>query len=110
MYSTENTIIYTLPIQNKYPDFNRIIPQSSVVFAKVNKAELQDSVARVKTIAKRDDNEQIKLTFNSEGISISCVSSTFTQSAEEKVQCEVNGEITIGKRSLHGTVLESHSK
>ena len=82
----------TMPVlDGQFPDFKRLIPDSSETVAQVNVAELVDAAKRVRIVADKP-NVPIKLRFSDSEVFMSA-GNDIDAGANEIVECKIEGSI-----------------
>ena len=94
-----NTMMVCRLILGKFPDYRRVIPQNNANILRIDRAQLLDTVRRVAVCANKASN-LIKLHILPNEIQVSAQDLDFSVSAEEKLQCQYDGdEMSIGFKS-----------
>ena len=57
-------------IDGMFPDYNKVIPQSSEIFVDVSVAEMRDAIDRVSIISREDPSKKMNFVFNGEELKI----------------------------------------
>ena len=85
-------------LQEKYPNYRNVIPQSNNNIATIDKASLLGSVRRV-LVASDKATSLIKFTFEPGKVTLMTENVNYAQSAEEKLVCQYEGiPLRIGFR------------
>lgn len=91
-----NTTIYTRIIDEKFPDYESVIPKDNERILKITIDKFYDSVKRVSIFANRTTH-QIKLAIRKDSIFITAEDPEIGGSAEEKIDATYDGdEMVIG--------------
>lgn len=95
MYRIGDTVIQTLQTKGKYPNFKRVIPNSSDIECGVDGKDLVDTISRVGMFCA--DSRCIKIDVSRMDITVSAEDFTLLRKSSETLQHNgCNGEITIG--------------
>ena len=103
-FRTEKFEIITRLLEQRYPDYNRVIPDKNAFTccAKINRDAILGALKRVMPMGD-STMELVKLSFSTEKLTISSENYAFSTSATENIECVVDGvPITIG---FKGSVL-----
>jgi DNA polymerase-3 subunit beta len=80
-------------IEGQYPNYVRVIPNSSTLTAKIPTAALLASLKKIILVAREDAN-RVVLTFTNGNLKLSA-SSQVVGIAEDEIECECDGDIII---------------
>ncbi len=99
MLSIGSTVFYSRIIDEKYPDYDSVIPKENDKELSVKTEELLSSVVRVSIFANKT-TQQIKLTISGSSLKISSADPESGGSGSEEISCKYSGEdIEIGFNS-----------
>lgn len=88
-------------IDEKYPDYNAVIPKENPNQLQIAKSEFSVAVKRV-SITSNKTTHQIRLKFAGSDLTISAEDIDFENEAQEKLTCQYNGEdLEIGFNSKY---------
>ncbi len=97
----DNTIISTRIIDQKYPDYENVIPKDNDKKVLIDKAEFSASVRRV-SIFSNKSTRQIKLSFSENTVTISTEDPENITTGNESIQCKYSGDpLTIGYNAAY---------
>jgi len=109
MISVANTVIVTRLLEGRFPDYQRVIPQSFTLYAKVNREDLINILDRVVLFSKTNDHGTVKLNFSNNKLYISA-SGVDIGSAKEELPCEMEGnELKIAFNAAYVMEILKHS-
>ncbi len=91
IFGVEDTVLSSRVIEGEYPDFEKIIPQSSNIVVSADKEELIRAV-KLASIFARDAANIVKLRILKESVNIYAESGS-SGSQESKVDAKVEGEV-----------------
>ncbi|EGO63576.1 DNA polymerase III subunit beta [Acetonema longum] len=86
-----DTVVRTRLIEGIYPNFRRVIPESSTITAKVKSNEFLDALKRAAIVGKNSEYSTVKLQFENESVMITATDAHVGQ-LEESVPIELSGE------------------
>ena len=89
-FTIDKVFVTARLIEGNFPDYNRVIPQSSESIARVNVTEMREAVERVAIISKEDANKKITCNFTNEGLKISAQTIEFG-GVEDTIDTELEG-------------------
>lgn len=106
-YFNNSTIISSL-IEEKYPNYDAVIPVENNLTMRVGKQEFISSIRRVSLYAN-SSNYQIRLYLKKNEIVISAKDIDFGKEAQEEIQCDYSGEdLEIGFNAEYLLDVASH--
>lgn len=109
MISFANTIVVTRLLDGRFPDYQRVIPKSFSLSAKVNREDLINILDRVVLFSKANDHSTVKMNF-SEGKLYVTASGVDVGSAKEELPCEMDGnELKIAFNAAYIVEVLKHS-
>lgn len=104
----EQSLVNTRLIDEKYPNYESVIPTDSEYTMIVNKNELLSSVART-SIFTNNPNNLIKFTIDSKSVTLYAEDPDTGMYANEKIPCEFNGKkFEIGFNANYVTEILNH--
>lgn len=104
----EQSIVNTKLIDEKYPNYESVIPTESEYTMTVNKNELLSSVTRT-SIFTNNPNNLIKFTIDSDSVTLYAEDPDTGIYANEKIPCEFTGKkFEIGFNATYVTEILSH--
>jgi DNA polymerase-3 subunit beta len=91
-----NTKLVCRLIDQKYPDYNAVIPVDSPNLLIVNRVDFQNSLKRISIYANKTTN-QVILTINDGSLNVAAQDLDFSNEATEQLPCSYQGSpLTIG--------------
>ncbi len=109
MISFANTIVVTRLLDGRFPDYQRVIPKSFSLSAKVNREDLINILDRVVLFSKANDHSTVKMNL-SEGKLYVTASGVDVGSAKEELPCEMDGnELKIAFNAAYIVEVLKHS-
>ncbi len=90
-FSTEDYSLTCRFVNGKYPNYNSVIPQNTLYSLTADRNTLLNALRRVSVFADSTSGE-VRLQLNNNEIFMSTIDINFSTSAEEKVQCEYDGQ------------------
>jgi len=90
-FDTENTVIVSRIIDEKFPPYETVIPINNTLFIKFSKTELLNTVKRISIFANQI-NHQIKMKLSADDIIIGAEDDDTASSGFESINGEFNGE------------------
>lgn len=93
--SADNRVIQSKLIDGKFPDYNRVIPQSSTIEATVNRTELIESVACVMPLAN-EKYKGMRFVFDGNTVTVQGNNPETEESVDEIGADVVGGTVEIG--------------
>ncbi|MDA0986138.1 MAG: DNA polymerase III subunit beta [Bacteroidetes bacterium] len=104
----DNSVITSSLIEEKYPNYEAVIPLENNLTLRVDKQEFISSIKRV-SLYSSSTNYQIRLFLKNNEIQVSAKDVDFGKEAQEEVQCEYSGdEFEIGFNSQYLIEVASH--
>lgn len=104
----ENSTVSTRLIEEKYPNYESVIPAESEYTMTINKNDLLSSVTRA-SIFTNNPNNLIKFTIESSKVTIYAEDPDTGMSATEKIPCEFTGKsFEIGFNAVYVTEILNH--
>lgn len=104
----DNSILISSLIEEKYPNYEAVIPTENNLTLRIDKQEFISSVKRV-ALYSNSSNYQIRLYLKKNEITISAKDADFGKEAQEEVQCEYSGdEMEIGFNAEYLIEVASH--
>lgn len=93
-FRNDRITIMTRNTEGKYPNFKSVIPDGNNIEVKLDKKALLDAISRCKLSASA--SSLLKMSFGMMSLSIEANDIDFSKKAMENLDCQSNGEITIG--------------
>jgi DNA polymerase III subunit beta len=91
-----NTKVVSRLIDERYPDYQNVIPTSNDKILKIDKSQLQSSLKRISIYANKT-SQQIRFKLENNNLLIAAEDVDFSNEAKENLPCEFEGEsIEIG--------------
>ena len=94
--SNDNIKLVCRLIDERYPDYENVIPSDNSISIEVDKSEILSSLKRISIYANKTTN-QVRLKVSGSEILISAEDLDFSNEANERISCEHDGDdIEIG--------------
>lgn len=93
-FRNDKITLMTRNTEGKYPNFKSVIPDGNNIEVKLDKKALLDAISRCKLSASA--SSLLKMSFGMMSLSIEANDIDFSKKAMENLDCQSNGEITIG--------------
>lgn len=101
MVTTNNITVTSTLIDERFPDYNRVIPDEYTKTLKINKRILYDTIKRVSMYSNKTSNV-VALDINHKEIKVFSMDMDYGNEALETINCEYDGEpIKIGFNSKY---------
>lgn len=108
MFKFDGTSLTSRLIEEKYPNYESVIPLDNEKKLVVNKHEMLQSVRRV-SLYSNSTTHQIRLSLGSDQLKVTAEDQDFGSEAKEKISCDYNSEeMEIGFNSSYVVDVLSH--
>ncbi|MDD8018207.1 MAG: DNA polymerase III subunit beta [Bacteroidota bacterium] len=108
LFKFENTSLISRLIEEKYPNYETVIPLDNDKTLVVNKHEMLQSVRRV-SLYSNSTTHQIRMTIGKDELKVTAEDVDFGSEAKEKISCDYNNEdLEIGFNSAYVIDVLSH--
>ena len=108
VFKFENTSLISRLIEEKYPNYETVIPLDNENSLIVNKHEMLQSVRRV-SLYSNSTTHQIRLSISKDQLQMTAEDIDFGSDAKEKISCDYNGEeLEIGFNSAYVVDVLTH--
>ncbi|MFA6540038.1 MAG: DNA polymerase III subunit beta [Bacteroidota bacterium] len=108
MFKFDNTSLISRLIEEKYPNYETVIPLDNEKSLIINKHEMLQSVRRV-SLYSNSTTHQIRMTISKDELKVTAEDVDFGSEAKEKISCDYNNDdLEIGFNSAYVVDVLSH--
>ena len=108
MIQSQDTVLYTRIIEERFPDYESVFPKESTNNLKVDRDDVLSAVRRV-SIFSNKTTHQIAFQLNGDGLKVSTEDVETVSNAQETLPCEYSGEpLKIGYNANYLRDILSH--
>lgn len=94
-FRTKDRVLFSRTLEGNFPSYERVLPQSNNVVARVSRTAFADTLSRV-AILTSETSRMVTLAFGPSGLNVAASNPNMGEASED-VACEVSGgEVRIG--------------